>query len=472
MNTTTRNTTNRRMVTIGLLAALFIGALDGTVVVTAGPTIISQLEGLSLFSWVFSIYTMATCVATPIFGKLCDIYGRRNIFIIGIIIFILGSVLCGSATSMTQLIWFRLIQGIGNGALVPVVFTIVGDMYAGKQRAKIQGLFASVWSIAGLLGPLVGGYFVDYASWRWIFYMNVPVGVFSVGIIYAFMHERFERRSVSIDYLGAGVFVVAISTLLFALLSGAEYGWSSPLILALLGIALISIALFILVELRAKEPMIPLKLYKNRVITVLNISVLFAFSIVAMISVYLPMWIQSVLGNSATSSGLTLMPMSLAWQVGSITVGLLLYRIGAKASVVFGAITILIGASWLSTLQIETPYWYVIGIVVLIGLGMGYVSTPTTVLVQSAVGAEYRGAATASTTLMQSLGQTIGIAAFGSILNAYTLGSDQASITQIAEGIQAIFLVGVGLAVMTLLCVSFLPLHRTILAQQSKIEAK
>lgn len=462
-------TTNRRMVTIGLLAALFIGALDGTVVVTAGPTIIDQLQGLSLFSWVFSIYTMATCVATPIFGKLCDMYGRKRIFIIGVVVFTVGSVLCGSAGSMTQLIWFRLIQGIGNGALVPVVFTIVGDLYAGPQRAKIQGVFASVWSIAALLGPLVGGYFVDYASWRWIFYMNVPVCVLSVAIIYAYLHERHERRFAKVDYLGAGIFLFGVSALLFALLSGAEYGWGSPLIVGLFAASVVLLTVFVFVELRAEEPMIPLKLYKNRLIAVLNIGVLFAFSIVAMTSVYMPMWIQSVLRHTATQSGLSLMPMSLAWQTGSITVGFLLYRLGAKTSVVFGATVVALSAAWLSMLQIESPYWFIIGIVSIMGLGMGYIATPTTVLVQSAVGREYRGAATASTTLMQSLGQTIGVAVFGSILNAYTLGSEHADTAQIAAGIQAIFAVGVGLAAATLITVSLMPTHRTIMEQQGKV---
>ncbi len=461
--------TNRRMVTIGLLAALFIGALDGTVVVTAGPTLIEELKGLSLFSWVFSIYTMATCVATPIFGKLCDMYGRRRIFIIGVVVFTIGSVLCGSAGSMTQLIWFRLIQGIGNGALVPVVFTIVGDLYAGPQRAKIQGVFASVWSIAALLGPLVGGYFVDYASWRWIFYMNVPVCVFSIVIIIAYLHERHERRFAKIDYLGATVFLIGLSALLFALLSGSDYGWSSPLIIGLFIVAVVLLTFFIFVELRVAEPMIPLKLYKNRVIAALNVSVLFAFSIVAMVSVYLPMWIQSVLGHTATESGLTLMPMSLAWQAGSISVGWLLYRIGAKTSVVFGGVTLTLAVSWLSLLQIDSPYWILIGIVCLMGFGMGYISTPTTVLVQSAVVQEYRGAATASVTLMQSLGQTIGVAVFGSILNAYTLGSENADIAQVAAGIQAIFTVGVGLAVATLISVCLMPTHRTIMEQQGKV---
>ena len=462
-------TTNRQAVTFGLLAALFIGALDGTVVVTAGPTIIDQLQGLSLFSWVFSIYTMATCVATPIFGKLCDMYGRKRIFIIGVVVFTVGSVLCGSAGSMTQLIWFRLIQGIGNGALVPVVFTIVGDLYDGPQRAKIQGVFASVWSIAALLGPLVGGYFVDFASWRWIFYMNVPVCVFSIVIIYAYMHERHERRFAKVDYLGAGIFLLGVSALLFALLSGAEYGWGSPLIVGLFVVSAVLLTVFVFVELRSEEPMIPLKLYKNRLIAMLNISILFAFSIVAMTSVYMPMWIQSVLGHTATQSGLSLMPMSFAWQLGSITVGFLLYRLGAKASVVCGATIVMLSAVWLSMLHIESPYWFIIAIVSIMGVGMGYIATPTTVLVQSAVGREYRGAATASITLMQSLGQTIGVAVFGSILNAYTLGTEHANTAQVAAGIEAIFAVGVGLAVATLISASLLPKHRTIMEQQGKV---
>lgn len=461
-------TTNRRVVTIGLLAALFIGALDGTVVVTAGPTIIDQLQGLSLFSWVFSIYTMATCIATPIFGKLSDIYGRKRIFVIGVIVFTVGSLLCGYADSMIQLIWFRLIQGIGNGALVPVVFTIVGDLYSGPQRAKIQGVFASVWSIAALLGPLVGGYFVDYVSWRWIFYMNVPVCILSIVIIFACFHERHERNFAKVDYLGAGIFLLGLSSLLFAVLSGSEYGWSSPFIVGMFAVSIVLLTVFFIIELRIDEPIIPLKLYKNKLIAILNMCALLAFSLVAMISVYLPMWIQRVLDHTATESGLSLMPMSIAWQVGSITVGFLLYRLGAKASVVTGAIIATTSISWLSMLQIESPYWFIIGIVIVMGLGMGFISTPATVLVQSVVGREYRGAATASITLMQSLGQTISVAVFGSILNAYTLGSDPLDIVPMADGIRAIFAVGVGIAVTLLIIVCFMPRHRTIMEMQVK----
>ncbi len=463
--------TNRRMVTVGLLAALFIGALDATVIVTAAPIIVADLDGLSLISWIFSIYTMAACVMTPIFGKLCDMYGRKLTFVIGTALFVVGSILCGSAGTMTELIWYRLLQGAGEGALIPVIFTIVGDMYTGKMRAKMQGVFASVWSIAALLGPLVGGYFVDYVSWRWIFFINVPIGLISIVLILGFFQERFEKRAVSVDYLGALVFTVGVSALLYALLSGGnEYAWDSYVILGLLAVAVLSILLFLVVERRAKEPMIPLHLFKNKIIAVSNASVFFAYCISTGVAIYLPMWIQSLLGRSATVSGLTLMPMSIAWQLGAILAGYLLYRIGSKATVIIGAFAIVAGSLWLATLHLDSPYWHMIGFLILIGYGMGHVATPATVLVQSSVSWEWRGAATASNTLMLSLGQTVGIAVFGSVLNASISGSGQSSSAQFADGLQAIFVLGFGISLLVLLTVLFLPSHRKIMEQQSKLE--
>lgn len=264
---------------------------------------------------------------------------------------------------------------------------------------------------------------------------------------------------------------------MFALLSGGnDYAWNSPLILALLIVSGVSFLAFLFVEWRAQEPMVPLRLFQNRVIAVLNVTVFFAYGISTGLAVCLPTWIQSVLGYSATVSGFTIMPMSVAWQVGAILVGFLLYRTGAKLNMVLGTLFVLAGSLWLTMLQTDSPYWFMIAIVSLVGIGMGYISTPATVLVQSSVGWESRGAATASVSLMNAFGQTVGIAVYGSVLNAYAIGgtagaaASSAASANLAEGLQAVFVAGFVFSVLTLLTVTLLPPHRKIIEQQSKLE--
>lgn len=457
--------TNVIMVVAGLLAAMFIGALDATVVATATPHMIKDLHGETLFSWVFAVYTLTTCVATPIFGKLADLFGRKPVFFAGISLFMLGSILCGAAQSMTGLIWFRALQGFGAGALAPVCFTVIGDLFSGKQRGKMMGIFSSVWSVAGLLGPLIGGYFVDQVSWRWIFYINVPIGIIALLLVVVFLHQPIERQAKKIDYLGAIMFTITFSALLYALLSGgSRHSWDSPVIVGLFAASAVCFMLFLWIEKRAEEPMIPLSIFRIRVLNVTNISGFLTFSITTGLTVYSPIWIQSVLGNSATSSGLIVMPMSLAWPLASNIAGRLMYRVGVKASIVFGSSLVMAGSLWLIALQINSPYVFWIGILVLIGLGMGFVATPSTVVVQSVVGWEKRGVANASSMLARALGQTVGIAVFGTIYNQYVtiIGSK----TELTAGMNAVFLLMLGIAIANLLAVLFLPKHRQVMAQQ------
>lgn len=487
------------MVTAAMMVAILLVAIDVTVVSTAMPTIVSDLSGINLLSWVFAIYTLTTSVTTPIYGKLADLYGRKTIFSIGVVLFLLGSILSGASQTMMQLIWFRALQGIGAGAVMPITFTIIGDLFSGEERAKMQGLFSSVWGIAGILGPLVGGFFVDYGSWRWIFYINVPIGIISLVLVWFNLHESFERRSHKVDFLGAALFTVSISSLLYALLNGGKpnFAWTSVNILGLFAITVVGLILFVVVELKAKEPMLPLTLFKMRIIAVSNVASFLASAVLIASNVYLPMWIQSILGHSATSSGLTLMPMSIGWPIAATIGGRLMYKVGSKSISVLGGILIVAGCVWLSFVGLHTPYWYLVVIMVVIGLGMGFSMTPFTVLIQASVPWRLRGSATASNTFMRSLGQTMGVAIYGTWFNnAVTqhvktqfasgqppknfskLLTPGAAIdhvpkevltavhTVLSQSLHTVFVVVMATSVITLLSILFLPLHKTVMQHQ------
>ncbi|MDP4084218.1 MAG: MDR family MFS transporter [Bacillota bacterium] len=496
--------TNRKMATVAMLVATFLVAIDVTVVSTAMPRIVGDLSGLKLISWVFAIYTLTTSVTTPIYGKLADLYGRKVIFIIGVILFVVGSMLSGAAHTMPQLIWFRAFQGIGAGAVMPVTFTIIGDLYPGEQRAKMSGIFSSIWGVAGLLGPLVGGFFVDQVSWRWIFYINLPVGLLSLVLITVFFHETLgEKKSHKIDYLGAISFIIGISSLLYALLNGGpgqKFAWNSGPMVGLFALAIIFIILFMFLETRVKEPMLPPTLFKIPAILVSNLIGFLASGVLIGVNVYLPMWIQTILGHSATSSGLTLMPLSIAWPIGSTFAGRYMYKIGSKFTAIIGAILVALGSTWLLALSLQSPYWYFVGLMVVIGLGMGYSMTPTTVLVQSAVGWQMRGAATASNSFMRSIGQTVGVAVFGTIFNnaiinygtklgggnskggnfSNLIGSGNLSKLPapilkmiretLAHALHEIFILAFILGLAVLVVTLFLPSHSKVLEQQKNVQ--
>uniref|UniRef100_UPI00403F7D92 MDR family MFS transporter n=1 Tax=Paenibacillus sp. FSL K6-1096 TaxID=2921460 RepID=UPI00403F7D92 len=402
----------------GVLLATFLAAIEGTVTGPAGPAIVGDFQGMKWLSWIFTAYLLAMAVTTPIFGKLSDLIGRKPVFIGGAAVFLAGSLLCGVSQSMEQLIIFRGIQGIGAGALIPMTFTIIGDIYSLKERAKTQGLLSSVWGISSLVGPLLGGYVVDYLSWRWVFVFNLPFGLLSILFITRYLKEERVRRKTTIDVAGVLLFAAGMGALLFGLTTGGQsLAWDSPLLVSILVAAALLLVLFLFVERRAREPMLPLELFSIRNIAVSTGANLLVSTLIIGLSTYVPLWVQGVFGKSAALSGLLLAPMSVGWMLGSIAGGRMILRAGTRRTGMLGLFLVATAAVGLTLMDAGSSQLLLLLLMLCCGIGFGYASTVFTIIAQSSVQHEQRGASTALNTFIRSLGQTVGVAIFGSWLN-------------------------------------------------------
>lgn len=425
----------RGYVLVGLLLATFLAAIEGTVIGPAGPTIVSQLGSINLLSWIFTAYLLAMAVTTPIFGKLSDLYGRKPVFIIGCALFGIGSALCMFADSMGQLIVFRVIQGMGAGSVIPVTFTIIGDIYKLEERGKVQGMVSSVWGIASLAGPLLGGYVVSYLGWGWIFGFNIPFTILAMFFISRYLKENRTKRKVKIDTAGAVTFTLGMTALLLVLtLGGQALAWTSPVLLALMSGALGLLALFLWIEKKAAEPIVPLYLFKIRDLSFSYAASLLISSLIIGLTSFLPLWVQGVQGGNAASSGLALLPMSLGWFTSSIIGGWMMVKLGFRLTSMTGLSFIVLGAAGLFFLEAGSPAWYLPVCTALYGLGFGFSITTFTIVAQSAVGFQLRGVATSLSSFLRTLGQTIGAAAFGSWLN-FRIASGAAESDLFSQGV-------------------------------------
>jgi EmrB/QacA subfamily drug resistance transporter len=406
-------------IVLGLMMAVSLAALEATIVGTVMPTIAGELGGLRLFSWVFSIYLLTSTVTVPIYGKLADLYGRKPVLLFGIGLFLIGSVLCGTAGSMEMLIAFRAVQGLGAGAVLPVSITVIGDIFSIEERARIQGFFSGVWGVTGIAGPAVGGLIADNLGWPWAFYLNLPFGALSLFVIAAYYGEKLERRRHSLDFLGAGLLSGAIVCLLMALLHGVDtYGWLGAETIGLLVASLVLLALFVRQERRAEEPLLPLTLFQNRVIAVSSAAIFVAGGVMFGVSSYVPLFEQGVFGGSATEAGLVLAPMSLAWVFGATVCGRLIIRVGYYPAALTGGIALFVGGLLLLGLTPDTTIWIGVLAGAVMGIGMGFVSNSTIIAVQNAVQWNQRGVATGSTMFFRTIGGSISIAIMGALLNS------------------------------------------------------
>ncbi|WP_318504965.1 MDR family MFS transporter [Bacillus sp. T3] len=411
--------TKRPYVLAAVMLAMFMGAIEATIVSTAMPNIVADLGGFSLYSWVFSAYLLMNSVTVLIYGKLSDLFGRKPILLFGIFVFLLGSILCGFAHSMESLIVFRLIQGFGAGAVTPIATTIVGDIYTKEERAKIQGYLASVWGISAVIGPALGGLLVQFVSWRFVFWINIPLGLLSMVALWMFLHEKIEKKKRKIDYLGAGLLTIAVCAIMIVLVQGGtRWSWLSTEVFAFLTISVIALFFFIWQEKRAIEPVMPFGIWKERSIFIANIASLITGIMLIGISSFLPTFVQGVMEQPPIIAGFTLTTMSIGWPIASTASGKMMIKYGFRTTSIIGGFSLIFGSIIFMILSPEFgPIWAAVGSF-FIGVGMGLTSTAFIVSIQSSVSWEQRGIATASNMFMRNLGNTVGAALLGGILNS------------------------------------------------------
>ncbi len=406
---------NRPFVLAAIMAAMFMIAVEATIVSTAMPQIAAQLGDLHLYAWVFSSFLLAQTATTVSFGKLADVFGRKPVMQAGIAIFLLGSVLCGFAWSMPSLIAFRLIQGFGAGAVLPVAQTLVGDLYSAQERGKIQGYLASVWGISSILGPLAGGLLIQRLSWSWLFWINVPVGLAAAYGFTRFLRERPVRRDVQVDYAGAALFAVGVAALMVALTAAGSS--QTGLGVAALLVAAIATGLFLLQERRAADPLMSMALWARRPIATANLATLLAGLAVIGLTTFLPLYVQGVLGRPALEAGFTLTVMVLGWPIGATIAARMFVRFGLRRTLLLGSALLPVGASAFLFLAPGVPSWVAAAGSLVMGLGMGFSTTSAMVLIQESVGWGERGSATASNLFSRNLGSTLGATLLGGVLN-------------------------------------------------------
>lgn len=457
----------RTPVLISLILTMALVAMDTTILATAVPQVVGDLGGFDQVGWVFSAYLLAQTTTIPIYGKLADLYGRKPILIFGVVAFLVGSALSAASWNMLTLAIFRAIQGIGAGSISATVQTVAGDLYTVAERGRIQGYLASVWGISAVIAPALGGMFAQYLTWRWIFLVNIPIGVFALYLIVRDLHEDVERRPHRIDYLGAGLVLTSAGLFIFGLLQGGvSWAWGSPQSVVVFTVAGLAAVALIFAERRASEPVLPLWLLTRRLTAASFAATATAGMIVIGLSVYLPNWGQTVLGLSPIAAGFVLATMSITWPITSGFSARLYMRIGFRDTALVGALAAVTAAVGFVRLGPESAVWQPVVCTALMGVGMGLLFSPLIVGLQNTVGWEQRGTVTGGLMYSRFLGQSVGAAGFGAIANSVLRHHDGDSVQAAMDAAtHAVFL---GLLVAALFTVTLLltvprkfPIHRT-----------
>ena len=422
------------LVTIGIMAAIAVAALDSTVVGTAMPTIIGQLGGLSEYGWVFSAYLLASTTTVPLYAKLADVHGRKPIFLFGLALFVGGSALCGLSSSMLELIVFRTIQGLGAGALQPIAFTIAGDIFEPARRARMQGYFSGVWGASAIVGPAIGGIITSTVGWPWVFELNIPVGFVAGAIIWRVFHERFERRPHRLDWPGAILLTAAIVLLLFAVSEGGQlFGWTSPVTIGLVLGAGALAAAFVWWANRAPEPLIDLELPRAPLIRAGLLIGTLGGIVMFGLTTYVPPMVQGVHGGTPVDAGIAVAAMSIGWPIGSVIAGRSLARLRARPIVLTGCAMLVVGT--LLVTQLDTFPWLAYAMIgaSVTGLGMGLMSTTLLVIIQGAVAWQRRAVATGLIQFSRTIGGAVGVGLMGGVLTAFVGTASSAILDPIAR---------------------------------------
>jgi EmrB/QacA subfamily drug resistance transporter len=402
------------LVTAGIMLSLFLASMESTVVATAMPTIVGQLGGLEHYSWVFSAFMLASTTAVPLYGKLSDIYGRRNLYASAMALFLIGSIWCGFATSMTSLIFARALQGIGAGGIMPLAFILIGEMFTLEQRAKMQGLFSGVWGVSSIVGPLLGGFLVDQLSWRWIFFVNVFPGMIAAALVALAWrdHQAHGQERPAVDYAGAALLTVSVVMLLLGLMGSGTSSW------LLIAGAVVLFILLVWVERRAADPVLPLPLFRDLLFTTATVhGVLTGWALFGSVS-FIPLFVQSVMGTSATQAGITLTPLLLGWVTASIIGTRLMLVVGYRRLGLLGTAALAIGSFLTSQAGMNTSQTSLMVFVTLMGIGMGLSVPAYLIAVQTSVSRRQLGTATSTLQFSRSIGGTLGVSVMGAALSA------------------------------------------------------
>jgi EmrB/QacA subfamily drug resistance transporter len=456
----------RGPVLLAIMLSVGLIAIDSTILATAVPSVVKDLGGFSEFPWLFSVYLLAQAVTVPLYGKVADLIGRKPVMLLGIGVFVIGSLLCGIAWGMTSLIIFRAVQGLGAGAIMPVSMTMVGDLYSLEERAKVQGYVASVWAMAAVVGPTLGGVFSDYLSWRWIFFVNLPIGLAAAVVLLRRFTEQIERRRHKIDLAGASLLTVGGVLLLLGLLEGGvEWAWHSATSIGVFTVAVALLVGFALVERRAAEPVLPSWVFRDRVLNVAAANSLLVGVLLMGLTSYVPLYAQAVLGHGALVAGLTLATLTIGWPIAAATSGRFYLSRGFRFTTVLGAVLTVAGGVLLLFIDQDSSLLLLGGACFVLGLGFGYVASPSVVAVQQAVGWQKRGVATGANMFARSVGSAVGIAIFGAVANGVVASQLAGTVPDLEHlppavldpAITAVFGVSAALALLLVVATSLMP---------------